>query len=253
MSPLTVLIPTFNEERNLPGCLESVRWADEILVVDSYSTDRTLEICRSYGVRVLKHPYENSAAQKNWAIPQAAHEWVLVVDADERVTPELRAEIETVVANETDAAPGYWIRRRNFFLGKEIGHCGWQRDRVLRLFRKSQGRYERRWVHAEVQLSAVGRLHGALCHYSYRTLRDYLVKAERYASWGARDLYEAGRHTGPAGILGRALFKALKMYVLQRGFLDGAHGLILCGLGSFTAFLKYAKLWELNRRGGRTP
>ncbi len=248
MTPLTALIPTLNEERNLPECIESVKWADEILVVDSYSTDRTVEISRAAGARVLQHPYENSAAQKNWAIPQASHEWVLIVDADERVTPELRSEVEAVVRNSQTAEPGYWIRRRNYFLGREIRRCGWQRDRVLRLFQRDAGRYVQKWVHAEVHLSETGTLNGALVHYSYRTLGDYLGKAERYATWGARDLFEAGRQSGPLGILGHALFKFLKMYVFQRGFLDGVHGLLLCILGSFTVFLKYAKLWELNRR-----
>ncbi len=249
MSPVTALVPAFNEERNLPGCLESVKWADEILVVDSYSTDRTLEICRASGVRVLQHPYENSAAQKNWAIPRATHEWVLVVDADERVTPELRSEIEAVVRDSKNPIPGYWIRRTNYFLGREIRHCGWQRDRVVRLFRKNGTRYEAKWVHAEIQISGAGTLKGRLTHHSYRTLGDYLEKADRYAAWGARDLEEAGRRTGPGGIAGHALFKFVKMYVLDRGFLDGVHGLILCVLGSFTVFLKYSRLWERTRSG----
>lgn len=248
MSPVTVVIPTCNEERNLPACLESVRWADEILVVDSFSTDGTLEICRGYGARVLQHPYENSAAQKNWAIPQARHEWILVVDADERVTPELRSEVEAVVSGQDRGRPGFWVRRRNFFLGREIRHCGWQRDRVLRLFRRDRGRYEDRRVHAEVDLPDAGILRGTLIHKSYRTLGDYLVKADRYATWGARDLLDAGRGAGPASILGHSWFRFLKMYVLEGGFLDGPHGLVLSVLGSFTVFLKYAKLWELSRR-----
>ncbi|MCK4546886.1 MAG: glycosyltransferase family 2 protein [Candidatus Eisenbacteria sp.] len=247
MSPVTVLVPTFNEEGNLRDCLESVKWADEILLVDCGSTDRTLEIAREYGARILRHPYENSAAQKNWAIPQATHDWVLVVDADERVTPELQVEISRIARNTTVSRPGYWIRRRNFFLGREIRYCGWQRDRVLRLFEKDEGRYESRRVHAEIQLCRAGVLHGSLLHYSYRTLGDYLTKADRYASWGVGDLLEAGKRTGPVGILGHAAFRFVKMYLLQRGFLDGAHGLVLSVLGSFTVFLKYAKLWEMRR------
>jgi glycosyltransferase involved in cell wall biosynthesis len=248
MSPVTALIPTFNEERNLPACLESVKWADEILVVDSYSTDATLDIAREHGARILQHPYENSAAQKNWAIPQAAHDWVLVVDADERVTPELEQEIVAITSEPSVSRPGYWIGRRSFFLGREIRYCGWQRDRVLRLFRKDRGRYEQKWVHAEVNLPEAGSLRGGLLHYSYRTLGDYLVKAERYATWGARDLFDRDRRVGPAGILGHTAFKFFKMYVLQRGVLDGAHGFVLCVLGSFTVFLKYAKLWEMRRK-----
>jgi glycosyltransferase involved in cell wall biosynthesis len=248
VSPLTVLVPTFNEERNLAECLESVQWADEILVVDSHSTDGTRDIARRAGARILEHPYENSAAQKNWAIPQATHEWVLVVDADERVTPELRSEIQAILAAPRAPVAGYRIRRRNFFLGHEIKYCGWQRDRVLRLFRRDLGRYESKWVHAEIRLPNAGDLNGVLEHHSYRTLRDYLTKADRYASWGARDLVEAHRRVHAWTMLGHACFKFVKMYLLQRGILDGVHGLILSVLGSFTVFLKYAKRWETSRR-----
>jgi glycosyltransferase involved in cell wall biosynthesis len=248
VSGLTVLIPTFNEEANLPACLESVRWADEILVVDANSTDATPDLARRAGARVLQHPYENSAAQKNWAIPQASHEWVLVVDADERVTPELAAEVRSVL-DAPGPKTGYWIRRRNFFLGREIRHCGWQRDRVLRLFRREGSRYERKWVHAEVDLPRAGSLEGTLVHHSYRSLADCLLKADRYSTWGARDLYEKGERAGIASMAGHAWFRFFKMFVLQGGLWDGPHGFVVCVMGSFAVFLKYAKLWELGQRG----
>src|SRR5581483_3406949 len=186
---LTVIVPCFNEEAVIAGCLESVAFADEIMVVDSFSTDRTLEIARRHTTRVLQHEYINSAAQKNWAIPQARHEWVLIVDSDERVTPELAEEIQAILRQpEHD---GYWIRRRNFFLGKEIKHGSWRTDRVLRLFRR-EARYQNKHVHAEIELDNVGWCRGRLTHYSYRSLDDFQRKMTRYTVWGAQNAKAQG-------------------------------------------------------------
>jgi len=140
---LSAIIPTFNEEENLRECLESVRWADEVLVVDSFSQDRTVEIASELGARVVQHEYVNSAAQKNWAIPLALHPWVLLVDADERVTLDLRDEIRELLTVEPPF-DGYWIRRANHFLGRRMEHCGWETDRVIRLFRRDVARYQDR-------------------------------------------------------------------------------------------------------------
>ena len=139
VTPLTVIIPTFNEEENIQECLESVAWADEIMVVDSFSKDRTLEIARRHTDRILQREYINSASQKNWAIPQTRHQWVMVVDADERVTPELRDEIRALLAAGPPAS-GYVIRRVNHFLGRRSRSGGWASDRVLRLWDRSKGR-----------------------------------------------------------------------------------------------------------------
>ncbi|HSQ58875.1 MAG TPA: glycosyltransferase family 2 protein [Acidobacteriota bacterium] len=144
---LSVLIPTKNERANIADCLASVRWADEVVVVDSGSTDGTLDVARGAADRVLEHEYVNSAAQKNWALPQLTHRWVLIVDADERVTPALRAEIERTL-DDAGRADGYWIYRANHFLGKPIEGAGWQRDKVLRLFDRTKGAYQPLHVHA---------------------------------------------------------------------------------------------------------
>jgi len=149
--PLTVIVPTFNEESTLRDCLDSVRFADEILVVDSYSSDATVAIARELGARVLQHEYVYSAKQKNWSIPQATHEWVLLVDSDERVTPELRDEILALLASGP-RHDGYWILRANHFLGRRIRRCGWGTDKVIRLFRRDVARYQDREVHAEIDL-----------------------------------------------------------------------------------------------------
>ncbi|MFQ5876520.1 MAG: glycosyltransferase family 2 protein [Acidobacteriota bacterium] len=248
--PLTVIVPTYNEEANLQECLASVSFADEILVVDSYSTDDTLAIARRFGARILQHEYVYSARQKNWAIPQASHEWILLVDADERVTPDLREEILELLS----AVPrheGYWISRTNHFLGRRMRHCGWGSDRVIRLFRRDLARYRDRKVHAEIDLP--GRLpclRHPLEHHTFRSFAQYLRKMQLYGEWGAAQMYDEGRRAGALTILIRPLVRFLKMYLVRLGFLEGAHGLVLSMLGAFSVYLKYARLWELTLRGG---
>src|SRR5436189_289995 len=193
---LTVIVPTFNEEATLRDCLDSVRFADEILVVDSYSSDATVAIARELGARVLQHEYVYSAKQKNWSIPQATHEWVLLVDSDERVTPELREEILALLA----AGPrhdGYWIPRANHFLGRRIRRCGWGTDKVIRLFRRDVARYQDREVHAEIDLPGpLPVLRHALEHRSFRSFGQYWRKLQIYSAWGAAQLYKEGRRAG---------------------------------------------------------
>jgi glycosyltransferase involved in cell wall biosynthesis len=246
-----------NEEANARACIESVAWADEVFVVDSFSRDATPEIARAAGARVVQHEYINSAAQKNWAIPQTTHAWVLIVDADERVTPELRDEILDVLARDASGDPavrdGYRIARLNHFLGERVRHCGWQNDTCLRLFRRDKGRYQEREVHADVVIDGrVGRLRHQLLHYTFNSFEQYMRKFDRYTSWAAGD---RDRITGPVGFRHLALRPAgrfLKQYVLKRGFLDGRVGLIVCMLAAFSVFMKYAKLYERRRQGNRT-
>ena len=197
---LSALVPTFNEEAILRDCLASVAWVDEIFIVDSFSRDRTLEIAAEFKARIVQHEYVNSAAQKNWAIPQAAHPWVLLVDADERVTPELREEIRGIL----EAGPrfdGYWIRRVNHFLGRRMRHCGWETDKVIRLFRREVARYQEREVHAEIELpEAVPVLRHVLLHYSFRSFTQYWRKMQMYSDWGASQLHREGKRAGWATI-----------------------------------------------------
>lgn len=251
MPRLSVIIPTYNEEQNIQDCLEGVKWADEIMVVDSGSQDRTLELAKSYAHRILQHEYINSATQKNWAIPQATHDWVLIVDADERVTDELRQEIQDMLSSSTGQpdCDGYRIRRQNYVWGKQIRYCGWQHDRVLRLFDRRKGRYEEKEVHADVIVNGkVGDLKAPLIHHTYQDLGHYLSKFQRYTDWGAVELYNRGKRAGVRHLLWHPLFRFFRMYILQRGFLDGVHGFVLCLLASFYVFMKYAKLWEMNQK-----
>jgi glycosyltransferase involved in cell wall biosynthesis len=244
--PLTVIVPTYNEEVNLRECLESVSFADEILVVDSFSTDETLAIAREFDARILQHEYVYSAHQKNWAIPQASHEWILLVDADERVTPGLRAEIlELLQAGpEND---GYWVRRANHFLGRRMRHCGWESDTVIRLFRRDVARYLDRKVHAEIDLPGpLPTLRHPLEHHTLRSFRQYWRKLQMYSEWGALQMHAEGRRAGALQLFGRPIARFVKMYVLRLGFLEGMHGLALSMFGAFSVYLKYARLWEMS-------
>ena len=243
MTALCVLVTTYNEEENLPGCLESLAWTDDVLVVDSGSTDATVDVARRFGARVVLHPYESAGRQKNWALPQVRHPWVLILDADERVTPELSDEIQAILRHD-GPLDGYFLRRRSYFLGREIRHCGWDRDRVLRLFRTARGRYDDRMVHETLQLDGRSGLLGApLLHFTYRSLGDYLDKLGRYTARGAADLRRAGRRGSLAALLVRPPARFVRMYCLQLGFLDGAHGLVLCLLTAYSVWLKYAQLF----------
>jgi len=251
---LSVLVPTFNEERNIRACLETVRWADEVVVVDSFSTDRTREIASELADRILEHEYVNSAAQKNWAIPQMSHPWVLIVDADERVTPELRDEILGVL-EDSRGLDGFRIRRLNHFMGKRVRFCGWQNDTVLRLFRRDLGRYQEREVHADVIIASgrVGRLRAPLLHYTFDSFEQYLRKYDRYTTWAAGDRARRTRRVRWHHLALRPAWRFFRQYFLQLGFLDGLTGLVICTMAAHSVFLKYAKLWERQQKaaGGR--
>jgi glycosyltransferase involved in cell wall biosynthesis len=241
---LSVIIPSYNEENNIRECLESVTWADEILVVDSFSTDKTLEIAREYTDRILQHEYINSAAQKNWTIPQARHDWVLIVDSDERVTLELRNEI-TDLLGHARLKDGYWIRRKNFLFGKEIKHSGWGADSVLRLFRKDLGRYQEKRVHAEVELKNTEMLGGYLEHISVSSLTDWVNKINRYSSWKARDKYERGTTAPILHMVLRPPMRFIKDYILRLGLLDGWRGFLISTLSAFAELVMASKVVQL--------
>ena len=242
---VTAIVPTFNEAANIVDCLRSLQWADEILVVDSFSTDGTAGLARKLGARVIEHEYGNSAAQKNWTIPQAAHEYIFLVDADERCTPELAAEVRALLASGGPLMDGYWIYRRNFFLGKEIRHSGWNTDKVIRLFRRGL-RYQELTVHAEVDVPSgkTGVLKGRFIHYTLDSLDQFFEKRQRYADWAAVDLDRRGRRGGALAALVHGVGNFAKMYLLRLGFLDGTHGFMLALLFSYYTAAKYVRLWE---------
>ncbi len=249
--PLSALVTTKNEERTIRACLESLRWADEVVVVDSGSTDGTVAIARSIADRVLEHEYENPAAQKNWALGQLSHAWTLILDADERVTPELRREIEGVLADPS-RSDGYWIRRENYFYGRPIRSAGWQRDKVLRLFDRRKGAYRPVLVHEEVALDGrADRLRAKLLHEPYRDLDQYFEKWSRYSRWSAEELRRRGVRATGIRLLVRPWLRFARMYALEGGFREGRRGLVLCWLAAFSVFTKYARRWEDEMRDGK--
>ncbi len=245
---LTALVTSFNEEANIYECLAGLRFADETLLVDSFSTDRTLEIARSIpGVRILQRQYFGSAAQKNWAMDQVESPWILIVDADERIPPALAEEILGVLDNEP-RADTYYIRRENVMVDCVIRHSGWSTDKVVRLIRRGKARYPNRRVHADIPPNGPAPVLGhPLLHITFRSLDQYLEKLHRYAQWAAADLWRRRKRAGPVELLLRPLWRFLRMYVVQAGFLDGKHGFILCTLQAYGVFLKWARVWEYER------
>lgn len=247
---LTVLIPCKNERMNIRPCIEAARLvADEILIADSGSTDETMDIVREMGdCRLIEREFVNYSDFKNWAIPQASHNWVLIVDADERVTPELAAEIRQILAAPPRHLDGYWVRRRNMFMGHEIKHCGWDTDKVFRLFRRDACRYRDCRVHEEIDVDPdrAGRLEQRLLHYTYWTYDQYFAKYVNYTRWGAEDMWDRGKRTSFAKLLCRPFLRFFLLYIVRLGFLDGLAGLQICLLQSFfVSFVKQARLWEM--------
>lgn len=253
---ISVVITTFNEEKHIAGCLESLLWADEILVIDSYSTDKTPDIVRSFpAATFLQRTYFGSAAQKNWAMDQCRHEWILIFDADERCTPELRIEIENLLA----AGPqfeAYTIRRRCFFLGKEIHFSGWQRDQVIRLLKKGAGRYPNRRVHADMKTRGPAPLlKQKMLHYMVEDFHKYSQRIAKYSHWGASQAWREGKKSGPTEVLGRSVWRFFRTYFLQLGVFDGMMGLVFCLLQAYGTYLKWSILWgwRVNEKRGISP
>lgn len=245
--PLTIIIPCRNEREHLAACIASAKQlAADVLVADSGSTDGSLEIARALGCRIIEREYRTSGDFKNWAIPQAANPWVLILDADERLPPELTAEISHVL--ERPRFDGYRIRRRNHFLGHEIRFGPWRNDDCLRLFRRDVGRYVGPTDHAEVEISTgkVGWLRERMIHYTCTSYDQYLPKLQRYAAVQADLWHRAGRRASAAQMLFRGPLRFFQGYVGRLGFLDGLAGLQVCALIAYLSYLKHARLWELD-------
>jgi hypothetical protein len=244
-----VAVITRDEEDNIRGCLESVAWADERVVLDSGSTDGTVGIARSLGARVEVEEWRGYAPQKNRAAELCTGEWVLSIDADERVTEALRREIESALAAPPSSLPaGFSMPRLSFHLGRWIRRGGWYPDRKVRLARRGKGAWVGEEVHEHLEVEGpVGRLGKPLLHYTYRDLSDHLVKMDGYTVRIARGRHARGRRPSLLRLVLNPPFKFLRMYVLKGGFLEGTAGFILAAAGAWYVFLKEAHLWELWR------
>lgn len=252
---ITATIISFNEEENIRAACESVAWADEVLVVDSESTDATREVARGCGARVIERAWPGFAAQKQFAAESAAHDWVFSLDADERVSPELRAGVEALrLRDERGLADGYRVARRTFYMGRWIRGGGWYPDYQLRFYRRARGRWVGAYVHESVKTDAGARvetLGGDLLHFSVHSAAEHhRMIGERYAPLAARQMFEAGRRTSPLRIAAAAPAAFTRSFILKGGFRDGLAGLAIARFAAHHAFLKHLLLWEMQRKSG---
>lgn len=253
---LTVIIPCKDEAQNIEACIASARLvADELIIADSGSTDRTLELARGTGpCRIIEREYVHSGDFKNWAIPQASSSWVMILDADERISEALAAEIN-VLLQTAPPQDGYWVYRANYFMGHRIRYSGWQHDRVLRLFRRDVGAYRGDTDHAEVEISTgrVGRLQHRLQHFTYTSYDEFFSRFQRYTKFQACQWHDSGRRVNRGKLLLTMPARFLLAYIIRLGFLDGIAGFQVCMLTGFYSFMKQARLWELAKEPRVTP
>lgn len=247
MSKLSCVIITYNESRNIRRCLESVSWADEIIVVDSFSTDDTKKIASEFTSRIFDLKWEGFGPTKEYAVKQATGDWILSLDADKQVSEKLKKEIQKIVQSG-DPLDGYFVPRRSNFLGRWMKHGGWYPDFVLRLFRKNKGDFTSRLVHEEVLVKGkTGQLKNDLLHYTDPDYDHYLEKLNRYTSMDALLHHQEGKAGSSINLLIRPAAAFFKAYLFKRGFLDSLPGLILAVSSAFHVFAKYVKLWHLGR------
>ncbi|HVF49650.1 MAG TPA: glycosyltransferase family 2 protein [Pyrinomonadaceae bacterium] len=249
---ITATIITYNEAGNIRAACESVAWANEILVVDSESSDATREIARECGARVVVRAWPGFAAQKQFAAEQAAHDWIFSLDADERVSPELRKSVEDLLyTGEARLADGYRIARRSFYMNRWIRGGGWYPDYQLRLYRRARGSWAGAYVHESVKMEAGARvetLAGDLLHYSVRdAAHHHRMIGERYAPLAARQMFERGRRTTPMRLALAAPAAFTRSYLLKAGFRDGLAGFSIAAFAAHHAFLKHLLLWEMQK------
>ena len=250
MARLSVVLITLNEEHNIDRCLASVSWADEIIVVDSFSTDATIDRARRYTDIILQHAYDGDIRQRERGFALATGEWLFYIDADEEVTPELREEILSVMRDPA-AKPGYSVPRRVEVFGAWIMHGGWYPDWTFRLFRKDSYRAELAEVHGGFTVDGEkGRLKGELLHYTYATIEQYLAKMNDYTSLQVSNKLasDPGLRPGWAKLLFSPISHFLRAYISRKGYKDGVHGFLLAALGALYTFGLYAKIWEYRRR-----
>ena len=246
---LSVILITKNEEANLKDCLESVSFADEIIVVDSQSSDKTQEIARSFGAKLeITSDWPGFGPQKNRALNLATQDWVLSIDADERVTPELKQEILATMAS-ANAADCYAIPRSSWYCGRFMKHSGWYPDYVNRLFKRGSAKFSDHLVHERLlPTGSSGKLNNHFLHYSYRDFSQVLKKVDVYSSAAAQQAFKQGKKGGLGEALIHGFWAFFRTYVLRRGFLDGKHGLALAISNAATSYYKYLKLWQLQNK-----
>jgi glycosyltransferase involved in cell wall biosynthesis len=242
---LTAIIPCFNNEGIIKRALDSVQWADEILIVDSFSTDGTLDICREFGAKIIQHEYINSALQKNWAIPQATYDWIFLLDSDEELEPGFKEEVLEILESPPDDMDGYRQNRKNLIFGEWVQHSGNYPDSLIRLFRK-KCRYIEREVHAHIDVTPerTGQMKCHIIHHDFTDLNGYLTKFPRYMRYELDQLVKEGRKFRLREITLRPIYMFCWVYFYKQGFRDGIRGFMLAALKANYNFMMYMKLWE---------
>jgi len=248
MTKLSAVIITKDEEQNIRRCLESVRFADEIIVIDSDSSDKTVEIASQIGAKVFNRPWQGFGPAKQEGVNQADGDWILSIDADEVVPENLAHEIKRSI-NSSNGVSGFYLKRKTLFLGRWILHSGWYPGYVLRLFQKNEARFDGAVVHEKVVTDGkVEYLDSDLLHYSYPDMECYLSKSNRYTTLGAEEAFRKGKKAGVIEIVFKPPIAFLKHYIVNQGFRDGIEGFILAALSSMAVLVKYAKLRKLQSR-----
>jgi len=246
MNKISVIIITKNEEKNIKACLESISWADEITIVDAESEDRTVELTKQFNGRVFIKKWEGFVLQKRFALNQANNEWVLSLDADERISAELKNEI---LKKDPGEFNGFLIRRKNFLFGKEITTCGWDKDYQLRLFRKSKANLNEKLVHEGFVVDGkTNSLENVIIHNTFSSLDNYMKKVNEYTTLSAEETYQTKSKVTALTILTHTFSAFFRYFISLKGFKDGMHGLIISFINSLSTMLTYTKIWELQRK-----
>lgn len=244
---ISAAIITKNEAHNIRRCLESLQWTDEVVVVDTGSTDDTVSICKEMGCTLHYSPWLGFSKTKQLAVDHCSHDWILAIDADEEISPGLRQAIRSIL--EQPSFHGYNIKRETFYLGKKIRYSGWRKEYVLRLFRKDAGRYNNKPVHESVIMHAgiTGKIDQPILHHSYPTIETHIQKMTLYSKLSAQHKYDSGKRCTLSRAFLSGAFSFFRMYILRAGLLDGKAGLVLAANTAYGNFLKYLYLYELQR------
>jgi glycosyltransferase involved in cell wall biosynthesis len=247
MTKITAIIPTLNEEIHIADAIKSVSFADEIIVIDSFSTDKTIEIAEKLNVKIIKRKFDDFSSQKNFAIDQASYDWIYILDADERVTPEVKKEILLAVKDPKDFV-GFYVRRTFYYCGRKVNYSGFQRDKVIRLFLKENCRYHG-LVHETILTNGeLGFFKHKIDHFSYRSYDHYISKLNHYATLRAKELHQQGKKVNLFHILIKPPARFFIHYVIRFGFLDGFTGFLVAKNQAYSVLTRYIKLWSLNNK-----
>jgi glycosyltransferase involved in cell wall biosynthesis len=246
MTKITAIIPTLNEETHIEEAIKSVSFADEIIIIDSFSTDNTVILAEKYNVKIIKRKFDDFSSQKNFAIEQAKHPWIYILDADERVTPEVELEILEAV-KKPNGFVGFYVKRSFYFAGKKINYSGWQRDKVVRLFLKTQCKYQG-VVHETIKTTGkLGFFKNKIDHFGYKNYNHFISKIHQYGDLKAKELHAKGKTVNAYHILIKPPFRIFSHFILRKGFLDGYAGLVLSTTQAYAVLTRYIKLWLLNK------